>query len=106
MHSKDYADGNAPKHTGIGDTGRYLIDCTVQAAHYLCLCFKIKQERRNLAKLTQKELQDIGLHPADVQAECRRSFLDVPADRWQQRLETKKSKVLRNQTSMPFGNTS
>lgn len=59
-----------------------IFDYIRLATRYLALCFKIKNERRALAEFTNAELQDIGLHPADVAAECKRSFFDVPADRW------------------------
>ena len=56
-------------------------DSVQRLKEYLALCFQIKQERDDLAKLTDSELRDIGIHPADAAAERRRSFFDVPADR-------------------------
>jgi uncharacterized protein YjiS (DUF1127 family) len=61
---------------------RWLISDSIhQLNSYIALCFQIKQERNDLAKLTDAELRDIGIHPADVAAERRRSFFDIPADR-------------------------
>ena len=45
------------------------------------LYIDVERERKLLAKLTDAELRDIGVHRADADAESRRSFLDVPADR-------------------------
>lgn len=52
-----------------------------RAFRYIYLCYEIKRERETLANLSDSGLRDIGVHPADANAECRRSFLDVPADR-------------------------
>ena len=61
---------------------RWLIGDSIQQLQtYLALCARIKQERNDLAKLTDAELRDIGIHPADAAAERRRSFFDVPPDR-------------------------
>ena len=91
MLSKDYADNKCmPKDSGI--RAWYLIDYAIYPWHYLNLCCQVKLERRALAKLTLVELQDIGLHPADIRAECKRSFFDVPKDRWHRYIEAKNSK--------------
>lgn len=58
-----------------------FIDYIRQAIVHLNLCVEIKQERETLAKLSDSELRDIGVHRADADAECRRAFLDVPEDR-------------------------
>ena len=39
---------------------------------------QISKERRQLSKLTDEQLRDIGLHRADVQHETNRDFFDVP----------------------------
>jgi len=48
---------------------------------WLNLCMEIYTERRTLAKLTDQQLQDIGIHRADVDTECRRSVFDLPPQR-------------------------
>lgn len=97
MLSKDYANNEElSKDTGTRVTGRYLIDRALRALYYIGLCCEIKQERRQLAKLTPAELQDIGLHPADVLAECKRSFLDVPKDRWHRYVKQRSVSCYRN----------
>jgi len=58
-----------------------LVDYIRQAISVFILCTKIKHERESLARLTDSELQDLGIHRADVDAECRRSFFDIPEDR-------------------------
>ena len=45
------------------------------------LCMQIKREREILAKLSDTELRDIGVHRADADAESRRHFSDIPSDR-------------------------
>jgi len=45
------------------------------------LYFEIKREREILAKLSDSELRDIGVHRAEADAESRRTFFDVPDDR-------------------------
>lgn len=47
----------------------------------LDLCMQIRAERKALAKLTDHQLQDIGIHRADAIAECQRSWLDLPQQR-------------------------
>lgn len=45
------------------------------------LCLEVRRERNVLAQLTDSELRDIGIHRADADVECRRSYFDVSADR-------------------------
>jgi len=84
MLSKDYVDVTITKDADSRDTSKCLIGCIRLAKNYIHLCFIINRERKYLAKLTHSELQDIGLHPADVEAECQRSFFDVPDNRRKQ----------------------
>lgn len=58
-----------------------FIDYVRETVNRCALCAQVKRERETLAKLSDAELQDIGVHRADADAESRRSFLDVPADR-------------------------
>jgi len=58
-----------------------LIEYIQKTISHLSLCITIKTERETLAKLSNSELQDIGIHRADVDAERRRSFFDIPEDR-------------------------
>ncbi len=60
---------------------RLCFDYVRRAFRYLDLCYDINRERQMLAKLSDSGLRDIGVHPADADAECRRSFFDVSADR-------------------------
>ncbi|WMS42906.1 DUF1127 domain-containing protein [Acuticoccus sp. MNP-M23] len=39
-------------------------------------------ERRSLMRLDERALADLGLTPADVRREARRSPFDLPAGRW------------------------
>lgn len=58
-----------------------LNDCIQQWINYINLCIAIKREREALAKLTDAEIHDLGIHRADADAEARRSFFDIPEDR-------------------------
>jgi len=49
---------------------------------YLATCYRVSQERRALAELSEHELKDIGLEPADVKREAQRDFFDVPPRRF------------------------
>ena len=88
MFLKDCVEAHSTKTEKVFVNRTSLVDCARLATRYLCLCFIIKNERRALAKLTDMELQDIGLHRAEVNAEYKRSFFDVPADRWNMLLKT------------------
>jgi len=56
-------------------------DIIRQAIQRTNLYIEIMRERQVLAKLSDAELRDIGIHRADADAESRRAFNDVPADR-------------------------
>ena len=58
-----------------------LIDHIRQVIQRVNLCVEIKRERESLAKLSDAELRDIGVHRGDADAESQRTFLDIPADR-------------------------
>lgn len=60
---------------------RWLVDFVRLAVNYLYLCFQIRRERKILAKLMYRELQDIKISSNDAHVESRRSFFDVPVDR-------------------------
>jgi len=75
MFSKNYAESASP--VSVRHWRRLLID----TAKYINLCIQIKHEREILAKLSDSELRDIGVHRGEADAECRRSFLDVPNHR-------------------------
>jgi len=51
------------------------------AITHIRLCIDIKHERQVLAKLTDSELLDIGVHRSRADAESQRTFFDVPAMR-------------------------
>ena len=40
--------------------------------------YEISRERRHLAHLTERELNDLGLTKSDVEAELRRAAWDAP----------------------------
>ena len=50
------------------------------------LKLSIAEERRKLASLEDRELKDMGIHPADAQLEHQKSFNDIPAARIPERL--------------------
>ena len=55
-----------------------------QGKHWLAtrrLKIQIQKERRELEKLPEHLLQDIGLNSADAQREAQRGFHDIPTDR-------------------------
>ena len=52
---------------------RFIARCTLYA--------EVKRERETLAKLSDEALRDIGVHRAEADAESRRAFHDLPADR-------------------------
>jgi len=52
-----------------------------RTVRWLNLCMEIHTERKSLARLTDQQLRDIGIHRADVDAECRRSIFDLPPQR-------------------------
>jgi uncharacterized protein YjiS (DUF1127 family) len=47
----------------------------------LSTLLSVWEERRRLASLDERSLQDLGLSAADVERESRRSFFDLPANR-------------------------
>jgi len=58
----------------LGDyINRFIVRCTLYA--------EVKRERETLATLSDEVLRDIGVHRAEADAESRRAFHDVPADR-------------------------
>lgn len=82
MFSTNRIDAKSPATRHSGSFLRWLVfDSIKQATDYLNLCFEVKQERADLAKVTDSELRDMGIHPADAAAERRKSFFDVPAER-------------------------
>ena len=48
----------------------------------LSTLLSVWEERRRLASLDERSLQDLGLSAADVERESTRSFFDVPASRY------------------------
>ena len=81
MFSTNRVDAKLPTRHSGSFLRWVLFDSIRQAADYLNLCFEVKQERADLAKVTDSELRDMGIHPADAAAERRKSFFDVPAER-------------------------
>jgi uncharacterized protein YjiS (DUF1127 family) len=47
----------------------------------LSTLLSVREERRRLASLDERSLQDLGLSAADVERESSRSFFDVPSNR-------------------------
>lgn len=84
MLSKNYVDANLSGASVSRFNKRWPISYVRYALAYLSLCFQIHQERRILSTLTSSERRDIGIHATDAETECRRSFFDIPIDRWQQ----------------------
>jgi len=81
MFLKNFVETSRPKAGLPGLWQWMLADPFRQITSYVNLCLAIKRERESLAKLTDSELQDIGIHRGDVDAEVRRSFFDIPEDR-------------------------
>jgi len=81
MYSKNYVESPRVPVRRRGLWRWMLADYVRRALNRYNLCMEIKREREILAKLTDTELRDIGVHRADADAESRRTYLDVPADR-------------------------
>ncbi len=81
MFSKNCIESPVVSKRGHGIWHWLFVDYIRQTINHYNLCSEIKREREILAKLTDAELQDIGIHRADADAEHRRSFLDIPEDR-------------------------
>lgn len=81
MHSKQlYETSSAVAHRQ--SFWRWLLNDYIKKLVVHCnLCIEVKRERAVLAKLSDEELRDIGIHRADADAESRRHFHDLPADR-------------------------
>lgn len=58
-----------------------LIAKMIQFDKTLELGEQVRRERRELLKLDEHELADIGISRADAKREASRSFLDMPAGR-------------------------
>lgn len=52
-----------------------------RVVNLLKLVWQIRRERNQLAALSQKELDDIGLPPRDAMRETGRGLLDLPKSR-------------------------
>lgn len=48
---------------------------------YLLLVETIRKERAALAKMSDEQLRDMGLHRADADRESQRDYLDIPENR-------------------------
>lgn len=81
MRSRTWAE------TQITDDRWSVADWLRNAINRLDLCLQIYTERRALAKLSDEQLQDIGIHRADANSECRRSCFDLPRQRLPPRTE-------------------
>ena len=81
MYSKNYAESPRATVRRRGLLHWLLQDFVRRVVNHCNLCMEVRREREILANLTDSELRDIGVHRADADAECRRSYLDVPADR-------------------------
>jgi len=81
MFSKNFVETSRAKASGHIIWRWMLVDPALQIISYINLCIEIKREREILAKLTDAELNDIGIHRGDADAEARRSIFDVPEDR-------------------------
>ena len=68
-----------PAHTA--HNGVVLAAWIHRTVTWLNLCMEIHAERKTLARLSDQQLRDIGIHRADVDAECRRSVFDLPPQR-------------------------
>ncbi len=59
-------------------TGNGLTDRVKWALAHAKTVYAINAERRQLLKLTDDELNDVGITRAQVQKECKRSIFDIP----------------------------
>lgn len=50
-------------------------------ARYVLLALRVRAERRQLAKLSHAQLEDMGISRADADREAGRPLLDIPAHR-------------------------
>ena len=57
--------------TGLNDRIKWIL------AHAITM-YSINAERRELAKLTDGQLRDIGISRSQAQEECNRAVFDVP----------------------------
>jgi len=81
MYSKNFV-GSPRVTTRCRSLWQWLLADYIRKAVNRCnLCVEVKRERELLAKLTDSELRDIGVHRADADAESRRQCFDVPVDR-------------------------
>lgn len=81
MYSKNYV--KSPRVTVLRRSlWLWLLADIFKRIYHRCnLCIEVRREREILAKLTDSQLRDIGVHRADADAECRRSYFDVSSDR-------------------------
>lgn len=61
--------------------GLFLRTKIVQFYRLQLLRLQIKNERRTLAKLTDRELEDMGIKRHDASMESRRGLKDLPVNR-------------------------
>ncbi len=71
LTSTELSDNNTPIGTGITDRVKWMLTHALKA-------YEINAERRQLAKLTDQQLSDIGITRSQAQKECKRSVFDLP----------------------------
>lgn len=71
LGSSELSDKTTHIGTGITDRVKWILTHALKA-------YEINAERRQLAKLTDQQLSDIGITRAQVQKECKRSVFDLP----------------------------
>ena len=49
-------------------------------ANYFLACLRVARQRRQLLKLDDRALKDIGISSADADAEATRGFWNIPED--------------------------
>ena len=72
---------NKPNRLSLIPGPLYLINALLSFLINIPVMNAVWKERRDLELLTIEHMRDIGLNPAHVQQECRKSFFDIPSNR-------------------------
>lgn len=74
QHAQSNGSRKASKNTVTGNLIAAVIDVVIN----LPVMHSVWLERRALSKLSDEQLNDIGIHPNHARTESRRRFFDIP----------------------------